>query len=204
MNELSKLLSQLRTIDEAQLACVAQWHDKEPETLPEDFGGLVAEQHLQNFRLWHKEDIARIPDTGDDIIAGVKRDIDKLNQRRNDLIEKLDEFLLIWLDRAGIKMNPDAALNSETPGSMIDRCSIMALKIYHMQEETMRASADEEHKAKANERLKTLKLQRADLIDCLCEIFKEIEKGTRQFKIYRQFKMYNDPDFNPQLYQKKG
>jgi hypothetical protein len=200
---MNELLDQLRTIDEAQLTCVAQWHDKEPETLPEGFAGLVAEQSLQNFRLWHKEDIARIPDTGDDIIAGVKRNIDKLNQRRNDLIEKLDEFLLIWLDRAGIKMNPNAALNSETPGSMIDRCSIMALKIYHMQEETMRDSADEEHKTKAIDRLETLRLQRADMIDCLCNIFKEIEKGTRQFKIYRQFKMYNDPNFNPQLYKKK-
>ncbi len=201
---MNELIDQLRAIDEAQLSCVTQWHNKEPRSLPEDFAGLVAEQSLQNFRLWHKEDIARIPDTGDDIISGVKRDIDKLNQRRNDLIEKLDEFLLIWLDRAGIKMNPNVALNSETPGSMIDRCSIMALKIYHMQEETMRDSADEEHKAKANERLKTLRLQRADMIDCLCDIFKEIEKGTRQFKIYRQFKMYNDPNFNPQLYKKKG
>lgn len=202
--KLEKLVGQLRAIDSAQMQWVAGWHEEEPQSLADDFMGLIANQHLQNFRLWHKEDLARIPDAGDSVIADVKRDIDRLNQQRNDLIEKIDEFLLSWMHGEGVTMNSDAPLNSETPGSMVDRSSIMALKIYHMKEETLRDSADEDHRKKATRRLKTLELQRADLLNCLYCLFREIEQGTRQFKVYRQFKMYNDPNFNPQLYQKSA
>ncbi len=189
-------------LDEIQKKCVRDWHIEETTDSSDDLFGLVKKQHLQNFRLWHKEDLARVPDADDSVIAGVKRDIDKLNQRRNDLIEKIDEFILNWLVTKNIRMNENADLNSETPGSMLDRCSIMALRIYHMQEEADRSNATEEHRNKATLKVETLIVQRADLFKCLFDLIRNIKEGTRQFKIYRQFKMYNDPTMNPQLYNK--
>jgi hypothetical protein len=157
---------------------------------------LVLAQHRANFDLWHEEDAARSPDASDASIAQVKHAIDRLNQRRNDLVEQIDEQLLTL---AG-PQNDSAPLHSETPGLIIDRLSILALKIYHTQEEVHRATATEEHHQRNQHRLAVLLQQRADLAACLDALWTQVRAGQRRFRLYRQMKMYNDPDLNPVLY----
>ncbi len=193
----------LKEISITQTKLVDMWHRETPKVISKGFLSLVEEQHLQNFFLWHEEDIARAPDVSDSEITRVKRSIDALNQRRNDLIEKLDEAILTWMSNSGIQMPEGVPLNSETPGSMIDRCSIMALRLYHMQEQTERQEVDEEHLQSTREKVVVLKIQRADLFECLFDLIKAVEQGTRRFNIYRQFKMYNDPSLNPMIYKAK-
>jgi hypothetical protein len=125
----------------------------------------------------------------------VKHAIDTLNQRRNDLAEKMDLWLI---DR--LAQDPVAPLHSETPGLMIDRLSILALKIYHTREETHRMSATVEHRSRNVARLTLLEEQRDDLAGCLDVLWSEVLAGKRRFKLYRQMKMYNDPELNPAVY----
>jgi Protein of unknown function (DUF4254) len=161
--------------------------------------GLVARQHRANFDLWHIEDEARAPRVSDAELAAVKRRIDQTNQLRNDLAEELDRNLLQWLRSRGLPKT-DAALNSESPGLIIDRLSILALKIFHTREETERRSAPEGHAQRNLERLEVLKEQRADLTACLDALWQDTLSGARCFKLYRQMKMYNDPALNPAIY----
>jgi len=181
-------------------------HATEQET-ERDFGiavnadGLMAiamAQHVANFDLWHEEDKARSPEATDGDIAEVKHAIDRLNQKRNDLVEKMDVWLLERLEQ-----NEHAPLHSETPGLMIDRLSILALKIYHTEEEEHRETATEAHRRRNADRLVLLKEQRSDLAGCLDALWSEILQGTRRFKLYRQMKMYNDPELNPAVYGRK-
>lgn len=195
------MLEQLDKIDSLQTELVERWHHETPLAEGDGFLSLVAAQHLENFMLWHEEDEARSPSASDAVIAQVKRNIDGHNQRRNDLIEKLDEALLDALAAQGAWVNHQAPLNSETPGSMIDRCSILALKIFHMNEQTRRGDVDQTHKDQAAAKVAVLQTQRADLLGCLKALWSEAQAGTRQFKIYRQYKMYNDPRLNPAIYQ---
>lgn len=174
------------------------WHRNSEEKETEGLMGLAIAQHRANFDLWHEEDKARDPQASDFEIASVKRAIDRLNQQRNDLVEKIDESLLA---EAG-EQNPSAPLHSETPGMMIDRLSILALKIYHTHEEAERATATEAHRQKNKARLVVLKEQRRDLAGCLDILWSEIRSGKRRFKLYRQLKMYNDPELNPVVYGK--
>jgi hypothetical protein len=160
----------------------------------------VRRQHRANFELWHIEDEARAPGAGDSDLAGVKRRVDLTNQLRNDLTEQLDRALLGWLVAKGLP-NTAAELNSESPGLMIDRLSILALKIYHTREESERAGAPEGHAERNLERLAILKEQRRDLAGCLDALWRETLEGTRRFKLYRQLKMYNDPALNPAIYR---
>jgi len=162
---------------------------------------LVARQHRANFDLWHVEDQARAPGASDADLAAVKRRIDTINQLRNDLIEAIDQMLLAWLKERSLP-NPQAPLNSETAGMMIDRLSILALKIYHTRGETARASAPAGHSERNRERLAILEKQRRDLAGCLDALWNEIQSGTRRFELYRQLKMYNDPALNPAIYRK--
>ncbi|HEY6414324.1 MAG TPA: DUF4254 domain-containing protein [Edaphobacter sp.] len=163
--------------------------------------GLMAiamAQHSANFELWHEEDKARSPEATDADIAEVKHAIDRLNQRRNDLVEKMDAWLLERLEQ-----NEQAPLHSETPGLIIDRLSILALKIYHTHEEKHRETATEAHRRRNADRLALLKEQRSDLAGCLDALWSEVLQGTRKFKLYRQMKMYNDPELNPAVYGRK-
>jgi len=163
--------------------------------------GLIAvamAQHEANFELWHEEDKARVPGVADAEIVRVKRAIDVLNQRRNDLMEKMDGWLMERLDQ-----DATSPLHSETPGLMIDRLSILALKIYHTREEAHRSSATEEHRLRNVERLSLLEEQRDDLAGCLDALWAEVLTGKRRFKLYRQMKMYNDPELNPAVYGSK-
>lgn len=180
---------------------VAQWHEREINNPYEGFLALVCQQHEQNYRLWHEEDIARRRDVSDSEIAGVKRRIDQLNQRRNDLIEKLDDALIAELSARGVEPAPDARRNSETPGSVIDRLSILALRIYHMEEQAAREDAGREHRRMVVQRLAVLYEQHDDLSASLAELLDDIFAGRKRLKVYRQFKMYNDPALNPYLYK---
>ncbi|MFC5864745.1 DUF4254 domain-containing protein [Acidicapsa dinghuensis] len=161
---------------------------------------LVARQHLANFELWHTEDEARTPEATDADLARVKRRIDSTNQRRNDLSEQIDQLLLEKLATAGMP-NETSPLHSESPGLMIDRLSILALKLYHTREEMERPDAPQGHFERNQERLAILAIQRNDLAACLVRLWEESLSGTRRFKLYRQLKMYNDPSLNPSVYR---
>jgi hypothetical protein len=167
-----------------------------------DWLGLVARQHRANFDLWHIEDEARAPGASDAELAEVKRRVDSTNQRRNDLAEELDRALIAWLGERNLP-NCDAPLNSESPGLMIDRLSILALKIWHTREEAERSGVEAGHTERNRERLAILQEQRADLAHCLDRLWGETLAGTRRFKLYRQLKMYNDPSLNPAIYGRK-
>ena len=154
--------------------------------------------HRYNNLLWDEEDLARRKDVSDSAIAANKRAIDGYNQQRNDAIERIDEQLLSAL--VAVKQAPGARLNSETAGSMIDRLSILALKIFHMRAEAMRADATDAHRAMCRDKLDRLLLQRADLARCLDMLFARAAEGRAFWRVYRQFKMYNDAALNPYLY----
>ena len=190
---------------EQQLNEVVQWHVKAPEpdyVEASDFPNLVSMQHYVNFELWHQEDMARDPDAPDSKIAAVKRAIDVLNQRRNDMIEQMDQYLLDALQSKNIKYTADAEMNSETPGSIIDRLSINALKIYHMDEEIQRLDVTDEHRKKCSGKLSVLQDQRNDLKKSLEKLLADLSNGKKRLKVYQQMKMYNDENLNPVLYQK--
>ncbi len=167
----------------------------------EDWLNLVARHHRANFELWHIEDEARAPGATEAELADVKRRIDSTNQRRNDLAEQLDHALLDWLQTRALP-NQDAPLHSESPGLIIDRLSILALKIYHTREEAGREEAPAGHAERNQGRLAILAEQRGDLANCLDSLWRETLEGKRRFKLYRQLKMYNDPSLNPAVYRK--
>jgi hypothetical protein len=177
-----------------------RWH--QPSEMPpaaNELDALVVDQHRANFDLWHEEDQARDPQATPEKIVAVKQAIDRLNQRRNDLMERIDQMLLA---EAG-EQRAEAPLHSETPGMMIDRLSILELKRFHTAEEVARA-ADEQHVQRNQQRLAVLNEQREDLRDALDALWAEVMSGRRRFKLYRQMKMYNDPALNPVLYRKRA
>ena len=183
----------LRTHDQANTA----WHEARLVEPPADeLFAFILRQHHANFDLWHEEDDARSPDASDARITEVKHAIDRLNQQRNDLVEQIDQLLLSFAQ----PQNEAAPLHSETPGLIIDRLSILALKLYHTAEEAHRASANEQHRARNLTRLAVLEQQRADLAGCLDQLWSQVLTGQRRFKLYKQMKMYNDPELNPVLY----
>lgn len=192
------------TITELHRTAVTRWHEQPIDNPYEGSLHLVCRQHEQNYRLWHQEDIARSPEAGDSEIAAVKRKIDKLNQARNDLIEQVDVRLIEELAAAGVQPEPTARPNSETPGSVIDRLSILALRIYHMEEQAARTDADRQHRQKAIGKLAVLYEQLEDLSTALAALLDDIFAGRKRLKVYRQFKMYNDPTLNPCLYKEAG
>ena len=150
---------------------------------------------------WHLEDIIRDPQIDPVEALKIKRRIDASNQERTDMVEYIDSYLL---DKyKDIVPAPDARLNTETPAWAIDRLSILALKIYHMQQEVNRCDTDEQHRAACQKKLDVLLSQRVDLSTAIEELIEDIESGRKYMKTYKQMKMYNDPSLNPVLYANK-
>jgi hypothetical protein len=191
------------------LTDVCRWHDRALERwLAErpdrvdagtDLESLVLAQHFCNVNLWELEDEARRRDTPDTYVAETKRAIDAWNQQRNDLIERIDQTLLATLPDVDPTL---AEQHSETAGQIIDRLSILALKILHLS----RIAARRDDRALADEtaaKVAVLRVQRADLDRCLQRLLAECASGRRFFKLYRQFKAYNDPRLNPALSRTK-
>jgi hypothetical protein len=150
---------------------------------------------------WHLEDIIR--DEAIDPVAALalKRRIDRSNQDRTDLVEEIDSYFR--QQYAGVTVKDDATINTESPAWAIDRLSILALKIWHMREQTERTDADAAHIAKCQAKLDVLLEQRIDLTTAIDQLLDDIAAGRKFMKVYRQMKMYNDPETNPVLYGKK-
>jgi hypothetical protein len=181
--------------------CTSTWHSEVPgvATSLTGFERTVVEQHLANFELWHAEDEARVPEVSDHDLARIKRFIDRANQRRNDLSEQCDVFLLNVLSQQGLPA-PGAELHSESPGLILDRLSILSLKLFHTREEIDRPDAPPGHGERNQQRLRILVEQRGDLGGALDRLWQQILSRQRGFKLYRQLKMYNDPALNPAVY----
>jgi len=183
--------------------CLEYWHSEPGDYHLTDLhlNLFALELAYRNYLLWHEEDKARRTDVDDGVIAKVKRAIDRYNQERNDLIEKLDEQILAWIEQH-IPTTAEAT-NSETPGNIVDRISILSLKIYHMAEDAKRTDISEEHRKRSLMKLEVLKAQRRDLHVALITLFDDYLAGRKMMKLYRQFKMYNDPALNPELYGRR-
>lgn len=189
---------------ELQHDTVALWHQQPIANPYEGWLQVVCQQHQYNYELWHQEDIARSRDVDDQTIAGVKRAIDRLNQLRNDWIEKLDDWITDRLNEDNIVPSESARQNTETPGSCIDRLSILALRLYHLREQLERTDVDQSHVDKVSQRLAIGEAQRRDLSQGLRELLEDLFTGKKRHRTYRQMKMYNDPTMNPYLYKAKG
>lgn len=150
---------------------------------------------------WHYEDIVRLPDINPIEALDLKRKIDASNQDRTDMVEYVDSFYLSKFKE--VKPKAEAKINSESPAWAIDRLSILALKIYHMNEEVQRESASAEHKALCLVKLNVLLEQRKDLSTAINDLLADIANGDKYMKVYKQMKMYNDEELNPMLYNKK-
>lgn len=173
--------------------------EPDQDNLQDRFKYSVMALHQANFRLWHEEDQARDPKASDSTVAAAKRTIDRVNQLRNDQIEKCDAILLEALAQHQLPAT-GAEMHSETPGLILDRLSILTLKIYHTREEVHRLHAPHGHAERNRERLAILTTQREQLIASLHRLWQRVLKGENSFCVYRQMKMYNDPELNPVLY----
>ena len=150
---------------------------------------------------WHLEDIVRDPNIDPVIALEIKRRIDKSNQERTDLVELIDSYFLEQYKDA--KPLAEATINTESPAWAVDRLSILALKIYHMQQEVDRTNATPEHIAQCQTKLNILLEQHKDLTSAIDQLLADIESGKKYMKVYKQMKMYNDPALNPVLYGQK-
>lgn len=149
---------------------------------------------------WHYEDIIRDPHIDPTEALALKRRIDRSNQERTDLVEEIDTYFRSYY--SDVKPLPDARLNTESPAWAVDRLSILALKIYHMQEQANRTDASKEHRERCNMKLQVLLEQQIDLSTAIDQLLDDYAKGRKVMKVYRQMKMYNDPSTNPILYKK--
>ena len=160
----------------------------------------IEANHFFNTKLWNEEDLARRKKVSDTEIAKNKRAIDSFNQKRNDYIEKIDNFIF---ESISCITKARGKQNSETLGAMIDRLSILSLKIFHMSLQTFRDDVEKSHIEVCTNKLIILKKQRYDLCVCFDELLRDCQNGLRHFKLYRQFKMYNDPNLNPKMYSEE-
>ncbi len=174
------------------------WSKAAPAQFTDGVWKFIEANHRFNNLLWDEEDLARRKNVPDGEIAANKRAIDRYNQQRNDAIEGIDDLLLQRLQE--IEPAPEAWLNSETAGSMIDRLSIISLKIFHMRLQTKRTDVNQTHLDTCQAKLARLLEQKTDLKYCLDTLLARASRGEAYFKVYRQFKMYNDPTLNPYLY----
>jgi hypothetical protein len=197
------------TVLHDRLLATADWPRQAAAAAATPLWQWIEVNHRRNALLWAEEDLARRTAVADVEIAANKRAIDGHNQARNDAIERIDELLLVALalvDEASARTDAPrstvpagARLNSETAGSMIDRLSILALKLRAMREQAARRDVDDAHRAASHARAARLQEQRADLAACLDALLADAAAGRAYFKVYRQFKMYNDTRFNPAL-----
>ena len=191
-------------INQLQRETIERWHQESITNPYVGIWSIICTQHSFNFLLWHEEDIARSRDVPDRRIAEVKRAIDGYNQQRNDWIEKIDDWLTGHLAEARVAAATDAPLNTETPGSVIDRLSILALRIYHLQEQLAREDVDASHLDLIRQKLGICLAQQQDLSTSLTQLLQDISTGRKRHRTYRQLKMYNDPSLNPYLYRTAG
>ena len=162
------------------------------------FNSLLYSKNWIDAVQWHLEDIIRSPSINPVEALKVKRRIDRSNQDRTDMVERLDDYFFEQFK--SVKPSPGTRINSETPAWLLDRMSILMLKIYHMKEQTERIDVSQDHVKATNAKLATLMEQKSDMQLAYDELLDDISKGKRRFKIYRQMKMYNDPSLNPILY----
>lgn len=185
---------------------VEDWHKEEkasPNPYPESSDeSLFYKKNQIDTIQWHVEDEIRRPDLPDFELVQFKRKIDALNQERTDLVEQIDDRISAQF--ATVERKPNARMNSETPAWLIDRMSILELKIYHMDEQTRRKDVGQEHIETCKRKLAVLLEQRKDLSVCLDELLDDLSKGDKFYKVYRQMKMYNDKSLNPSLYTKQA
>ena len=167
----------------------------------EEFEHLLYAKNWIDTVQWHFEDIIRDPNIDPVAALSLKRRIDASNQERTDMVEYIDSYFL--QKYSDVKVKDDAKINSESPAWAFDRLSILALKIYHMQEEATREAASQEHRDKCQLKLNILLEQRTDLSIAIDDLLTDIENGDKFMKVYKQMKMYNDDDLNPVLYQGK-
>ena len=168
---------------------------------PESIEGVLYAKNRIDAVQWHLEDIIRDPEIDPVAALALKRRIDASNQDRTDMVEELDTYFRTKY--ADVKVLADATINTESPAWALDRLSILALKIYHMQAEAERADASDAHRAKCAAKLGVLLEQRTDLIQAIDALLDDIAAGRKYMKVYRQMKMYNDADTNPVLYGSK-
>lgn len=193
-----------RVFDESVAAYHRTDHVDTPQPAPYEKGTPEAVLFAKNWIdavQWHLEDIIRNPDIDPVEALALKRRIDKSNQDRTDMVEELDTYFRDkWKD---VKPAPDATINTESPAWALDRLSILALKIWHMREQTKRTDADDAHRARCAAKLEVLLEQRHDLTEAIDTLLDDIAAGRKHMKVYRQMKMYNDAETNPVLYGKR-
>ena len=187
----------IKTIASLHRDSIIRWKEAGINFCQQDFLALVEENHAFNYQLWHAEDRARRNDMGYEFVYQAKREIDECNQQRNNRMEAMDESLFVQLNPPSSTVCP---VHSESPGMMIDRLSILALKAYHMELQVLRQDVQAAHQQLCQQKLTTILMQQQQLSDCLEQLITEITAKTRTFRVYHQFKMYNDPTLNPQLY----
>lgn len=175
------------------------WHDTTP-IKPNDISspkGLTQWVHYKNFVVWHLEEFVRDGKTSDDDVIKAEKTIDKHNMKRLEAIEQIDIWIENVLQTAGVTPDDSAGVNSETPGSIVDRLSILVLKIYHMQDRLDVDNLIENESKTLALKMHILEEQRHDLADALDRLLLDIRQGKKRHKVYRQFKIYNDPSFHP-------
>ena len=198
------MLIDVDQILEMHESAMERWHQQGIDNPYAGFMHIACHQCALNYRLWHQEDIARSPRASDSELAQVKRAIDKLNQLRNDHIEVMDDWIAAALERAKVTPSARAPLNTETPGSVIDRLAILGLRIFHLREQAQRDDVDVMHRRSVTAKRNTCLEQRMDLAASLKRLVRDISLGRKRHKTYRQLKMYNDPTLNPYLYQSRN
>ena len=190
------------------LQCINQYHqhDEVDQAFQNPYPaggleGLLFQKSWIDTVQWHLEDIIRDPDIRPDKALEIKRRIDASNQERTDIVEKIDDWILREL--SAVPVLEGARLNTESPAWVVDRLSILALKIYHMQEQANRQEASQEHREKCQGKLAVLREQQKDLSRSFDELLEDYQEGRRYIKVYRQMKMYNDASLNPVLYRQQ-
>ncbi|MCX7997621.1 MAG: DUF4254 domain-containing protein [Leptospiraceae bacterium] len=193
--KIEKILSIMRQ-------SIEDWHiDQHPVENPYREGSfeyIIYKKNQIDTIQWHVEDEIRRPDLPDSELVLLKRRIDSLNQERTDTVEILDDWFYNYFK--SVPKQTDARMNSETPAWLLDRMSILELKIYHMKEQTERRDVSDEHIQMCSKKLDILLEQRDDLSKCFTELIEDLQTGKKFMKVYRQMKMYNDKNLNPALY----